>query len=515
MDRELSSSSRGKPQLFINGNKYFLHYTTKKGGKIWQCLKKKCKSKIITFGENDEVDLSKSVLSHVHATQRPERRPTPFDSESNEETRSARSLEGTSRKPKFASVDFNPAEVAKNTSMNKKDDSDTNMEYYDDIMRAREIIKKKHNELRRGEKEDSDRLEKYFKPVADPLKAILRMKEDIGGSAKWHSIKEEQNPELTKKKEEEVEGEDEEEEDDDDEEDEGDDENLREDQYESANESEINDSEEGQDETSHTDDDDEDEEAEETVEVDSSGGDNAEPDEDATESLSEDALLKSYIGTHFGPLCSAYFREMITDGDGFDHSHGVRLSEGGRWMVGDKVVRFDKNDNMTIGEKTIKATPGLLELIFKRSPEEYTGKDLDQYKQILEHTNAHRQLYRADKPLRATTSVKYKRIIRPLYMRPHKKGKKIAGEGVLEAFFRSLEPKPQKTTNVNRKREAKMIDEEENFALLETKYVDLNDPNEWVQRLDLLLASRDLGHSGLEEEISFFESKLRQGGYIL
>ena len=53
------------------------------------------------------------------------------------------------------------------------------MEHYNDIIRAREIIKRKFNALRHGETEASLALEKHFKPLAEPLKAILRIK-DLG-----------------------------------------------------------------------------------------------------------------------------------------------------------------------------------------------------------------------------------------------------------------------------------------------------------------------------------------------
>ena len=52
------------------------------------------------------------------------------------------------------------------------------MELLSDIARSREIIKQKFNALRRGETEESIRLEKHFKPVAEPLKAILKLKDE-------------------------------------------------------------------------------------------------------------------------------------------------------------------------------------------------------------------------------------------------------------------------------------------------------------------------------------------------
>ena len=224
------------------------------------------------------------------------------------------------------------------------------MEYYDDIIRAREIIKKKYNELRRGESEESARLEKYFKPVAEPLKAILRKQEDAAGPTNWLQVKKEEEEAASKAPlEKNTEGQYRE----------------KEDPYESAVDSDFDDEQTGDniiintEKTSNQDDTDVDEELDEIA---------SETQEPAGD---QDVLLDSYIGAHFGPLFSSYMREMITNGDAFDYSHGIRFSEGGQWLLGNKPVHFDKNDNLMIEENKFEMSPGLLELIFKRSPESY------------------------------------------------------------------------------------------------------------------------------------------------
>lgn len=350
------------------------------------------------------------------------------------------------------------------------------MEYYDDIIRAREAIKRKYNALRRGETEKSARLEKHFKPVAEPLKAILKMKDQGGPSTLLLPVKKEEPPPLKTEDKEEPEK---------------DDDGRADIDGDDTDDDESSDGEIFHD-TAADINDDSGADAEEVVE----GNIEAE----SSESPRDHALLDSYIDTNFGPLYSSYFRQMITGGDAFDHTHGVRLGEGGRWMLGNKPLRFDKNDNLIVGEHTFEPSPGLLELIFKRSPGPHNADDVERYKRILELTNAHRQSHEAGKPLRATSTPKYKEIIRPLYLRPRRQAQKRTGKG-LQGLFGAKRPRTG----------------EGRFVPMETRrtFVYWDDPNELVERLALLAASRDAGHTGLEREILSIEEELREGGYIL
>lgn len=334
------------------------------------------------------------------------------------------------------------------------------MEHMDDIIRAREIIKRKYNALRRGEAETSAALEKLFKPVAKPLKDIARSKDSgHSGLVPTAAVKKEEKWEPRTAKEEKME-------------DFGD---------RQEDENTVEDSEK------------EDEREEEYVEaldeLDEEAGSENDTEDIASEEgapSDKDALLDSYLNGQFGPLVSAYLRGMITNADKeFDHVHGLRVGDNGQWMLGSKVARFDLDDNLSIGDETFASTKGLLELIFKCSPQEYSTGDLEQYKRILQLTNAHRRSYKADKPLRSSRSAKYKGIIRELFRREKPTSKKRKGAGL--------------------------------FVPLETKrtYVYWDDPNELVERLALLAASREAGNTGLEREILSIEEELREGGYIL
>lgn len=138
MERVIGYSSRGSPQLCINGNeKYSLNYEGKNGQKRWRCINKNCFGKIITFGKNDEVDWSKSNLTHTHS-------PGP--------------LSTLSKKISYSPINADPKKLEKKQAGFQNYNVKTHIMDYDDIVRARQIIKKKYNDLRRNEIQDSARL---------------------------------------------------------------------------------------------------------------------------------------------------------------------------------------------------------------------------------------------------------------------------------------------------------------------------------------------------------------------
>lgn len=62
----ISYSTRGKPQLTLDRFSYFKDFTAKSGAVTWRCVNKSCSSKLITNGENGEVDMMKSKFNHFH-----------------------------------------------------------------------------------------------------------------------------------------------------------------------------------------------------------------------------------------------------------------------------------------------------------------------------------------------------------------------------------------------------------------------------------------------------------------
>jgi hypothetical protein len=194
---------------------------------------------------------------------------------------------------------------------------------------------------------------------------------------------------------------------------------------------------------------------------------------------------------HFGPLGQQYMGTLLGGDEKkeIDHVYGVYFDKN-EMMLGNKRFDVDKDDAVIIDNMRYIGTPGLYELIFKRIPDDiiYTDDDMHKYKSILLATNAHKRNYDAQGHLRSNRGYKYKQIIAPLMSIEPKKPK--SGRGV---------SMPRAMTLPNDK-----ID-----------YVHWDDPNELVDRLRLLDASRQAGHNAHDNEILSIIEELREAGIII
>ena len=145
-----------------------------------------------------------------------------------------------------------------------------------------------------------------------------------------------------------------------------------------------------------------------------------------------------------------------------DTNFGIR-KEGMSYYIGDKRVNIVNNDIIFDGE-TIMGTPGLWELITSKNPQNYDKKeDYAAYRYLLLKSNA---IHLDDDPnnRRAKGNYrgdKWKNIVSPIWEEIKiKKGYK--GEGIV---------------------------------------VIPSDPNALLERLDLLLASQEAGHTGVRNEL--------------
>ncbi|XP_070529969.1 uncharacterized protein [Cardiocondyla obscurior] len=176
------------------------------------------------------------------------------------------------------------------------------------------------------------------------------------------------------------------------------------------------------------------------------------------------------LQTHYGPLGQKYLGAVLSGKKSIniDSVYGVYFNDNGT-MICNKRVDLDKNDNILIDGKKYPGTVGLYELIFMRFPDEssYTETDKENYKSILMATNAHKRDYNSQNQVKSNKGHKYMNIIALVL------SKKI-GQGIPYAV----------TLNNNK------ID-----------YVHWDDPNELVDRLRLLEASRYAGHNAHDNEI--------------
>lgn len=159
-------------------------------------------------------------------------------------------------------------------------------------------------------------------------------------------------------------------------------------------------------------------------------------------------------------------------------------------MLGSCQIQFS-NKIVSVPGYKCNETPGLLELLLKKTPDVKVikPKDLDNYKKLLLITNAHRRDFEPNKPIKSNRGMKYLQIIKPMFQQDRVCR---SNENITKGFGLPLMKKMKKNTD----------------------YVYWDDPNELVERLKLLVASRDAGNTGLDGEIISILQELRGAGYI-
>lgn len=211
----------------------------------------------------------------------------------------------------------------------------------------------------------------------------------------------------------------------------------------------------------------------------------------------------SFLSQNLGELSMKYLQEFVRDNKKImDNVYGVYFSDD-KLMIGNSAFDMDNENNIIINHTKYRGTPGLYELIFKRLPDDsiYTDTDMYAYKNILLSTNAHKRGYLAENPVMGNKGFKYRTIIAPLFP----SGLLRRGRGHKNARDSSKSMSginfPNKMTASNNKSE---ID-----------YVYWNNPNEIVDRLKLLTASKTAGHTGHDNEIMSILEELREEGLII
>ena len=158
-----------------------------------------------------------------------------------------------------------------------------------------------------------------------------------------------------------------------------------------------------------------------------------------------------------------------------DTTFGIR--EEGLYYIGDKQATII-NDNIMVGDEKFRGTKGLWELLMSSNPDPmfFDDNDYKKYAKLMVKTNA---LYRGNNPEsrrpKASKSDKWN-LIRFIWANREdiKKGK-FEGEGVV---------------------------------------VIPSDPNALLERLDLLLASQDAGHTGVGNELVSICDELKRQGVL-
>ena len=128
-----------------------------------------------------------------------------------------------------------------------------------------------------------------------------------------------------------------------------------------------------------------------------------------------------------------------------------------------------------MGDKTYNGTEGLWELLTLKDPSNYTETDLNNYKEILISTNAHKKNYNPDEGISGNRHSKYQKVISKLFK----------GQGLREVTNNKID------------------------------YIYWDDPNELIDRLRLLWLSKEAGNTGVDNEIQSIIEELTECGILL
>ncbi|XP_073995604.1 uncharacterized protein [Rhodnius prolixus] len=219
-----------------------------------------------------------------------------------------------------------------------------------------------------------------------------------------------------------------------------------------------------------------------------------------------------------GSLIKPYLlKHMTSDTKDLDDRYGIRVLPTGGMTIGNAQVAIEDND-INVNGNWYKGPPGLLQLLFLKKPNKYTVEDLENYKDILEVSNAHKQQFSDEKHLSSSKGFKYKNIIAPLFY-PSK------GEQSAQPYFTPPSTADQVTRTPRTTIATKPI--KRRYGLRHTTtttgkgmdvgqnvYEHWDDPNELVDRLRLLYASTNAGHTGHGNEIHSIIEELREADII-
>lgn len=180
----------------------------------------------------------------------------------------------------------------------------------------------------------------------------------------------------------------------------------------------------------------------------------------------------------------------------FNIPFGIR-KENEKLLIGNSEIQFckigaldDQYTLATISDKKYELTPGLKEILFNEKPnlEKITDMDKVVYKDILVNTSAHKRDYSPQGQIKGSKSMKYNKLVRPL-------------------FFDFDGDKPKDTKKGGTLPKLKTLKKN-------TDYVYWDDPNELIERLQLLIASKEAGNNSHDNEIISIIEELKEANII-
>ena len=175
------------------------------------------------------------------------------------------------------------------------------------------------------------------------------------------------------------------------------------------------------------------------------------------------------------PLALGEIAEEYLKDPNRDTTFGIRNVEG-LYYIGNKQATIVGN-NILIGDEKFTGTPGLWELLMSKNPDNFNENDYDEYEKLMVKTNALHKDYNPNNPYpRSSRSDKWYLISQIWANREYTKKKEgYEGKGVV---------------------------------------VIPSNPNALLERLDLLLASQEAGHTGDRNELVSICDELKRQGVL-
>lgn len=218
-----------------------------------------------------------------------------------------------------------------------------------------------------------------------------------------------------------------------------------------------------------------------------------------------------------------------------DKLYGVN-NQHGKWYVGQFPINFSST-GIQVSGKTYPATKGLISLLTRKQPRDYSNSDLDSYIQILKNTNHH--LTRNGQNIKFRKGNKYENVIKKCFpefsqttssstpLGTSRMARSVSFEDNEDtSLYNELEKSIHTVDDMISKLQKKGRGSISNHMLLErnkvikdgelkNNYHYWDDVNELVERLYLLHMSKQAGNNSVINEILDIELELREGGFIV
>ena len=184
-----------------------------------------------------------------------------------------------------------------------------------------------------------------------------------------------------------------------------------------------------------------------------------------------------------------------------DITFGILKKKGHHFIGSEHVIVVDNDIIIKDSGERFKGTDGLWKLITLKEPVDVDKEDKDEYERLMVKTNAlHREYDPSNPRPRGSASEKWKEILGPIWYK-----KQGFSE---EDAFRMTKDKKYRKILIKKMRKLKHEYEGEGVVVIPS------DPNALLERLDLLLASQEAGHTGVRNELVSICDELKRQGVL-